>query len=245
MYKILSILLVTVLTGCAGLQLNSVPSAPQKEAAPELYTPPIESEYQIQVGDRIVLASYYDSQLNQDVVVRTDGRISLLLMGDVYVAGITPAKLDVMITRAYSKVVENPEITVIIKESTSSSIYVGGEVRRQAAQPIRGSITVMQAITAAGGFLPTANKKQVLILRKQPDGQFLTYQFDTDRILVNQAPSVYLRRTDIIYVPKTAIANVGQFVDQYINKIIPEAIRFNYSYTRLKNTDDTTIQVTP
>lgn len=245
MYRIPSVLLVMVLTGgCAALQLDSVPSAPQKEVAPGLYAPPIESEYKIQVGDRIVVASYYDSHLNQDVVVRPDGRISLLLMGDVYVAGVTPTRLDEMVTKAYSRVVEAPEITVVIKEFTSSSIYVGGEVRRQAAMPIRGSITVMQAITAAGGFLPTANKKQVLILRKQPDGQYITYQLDTDRILVNGAPSVYLQRTDIIYVPETTIANVGHFVDQYINKVIPEAIRFSYSYTRVKD-DDTIIQVTP
>lgn len=244
MYKISALLPVVVMLGCTQLPLESVPNASLKDNVPSsLFSPPIEEQYEIQVGDKIVLASYYDPLLNQEVIVRPDGRISLLLMDDVYVSGMTPSKLDELITEAYSKVVETPEVTVVIKESASSSIYVGGEVRRQAVQPIRGPVTVMQAITAAGGFLSSANKKQVLILRKQSDNQFVTYQLDAELILVNQAPNIYLQRTDVVYVPKTQIANVGEFVDQYINNIVPKSLHINYSYTDLK-TNSTTV-ITP
>ncbi len=245
MQKFLSLLSALILAGCNSLPLEAVPNAALKDIVPaSLYSPPLETQYNIQIGDRIILASYYYPLLNQEVLVRPDGRISLLLMDDVYVRGITPSKLDEMITQAYSQEIESPDVTVVIKESASSSIYVGGEVRHEAAQNVRGPITITQAITSAGGFLSTANKKQVLLLRKQEDGQFITYQLDTDLILLNQAPSIYLQRTDVVYVPKSQIANIGQFVDQYINNIIPEAVRFNYSYTDLKTKNGTTTVIT-
>ena len=240
MYRLSCILIFILLSGCAPLELSDIPKPPTIDAAPELYVPTIESEYRIQVGDSLSLASYFDPQLNQDVTVRPDGRISLLLMGDVFVAGMTPTKLDEMITKAYSKEIDNPEITIVVNESSSSSIYVGGAVVRQAEQPINGNLTIIQAITAAGGFLSTANKQQVLMLRRQSDNQFLTYQINITDILLNKTPNIYLQRTDVLFVPKTSIANAGEFVDQYINAIIPEAIRFNYTYTTVDGENNAT-----
>lgn len=109
-----------------------------------------------------------------------------------------------------------------------------------------GNLTIIHAITAAGGFLSTANKQQILMLRKQSDNPFLTYQINVEDILLNKTPNICLQRTDVLFIPKTAIANAGEFVDHYINAIIPKAIRFNYTYTMVDGENNATgIVVTP
>ena len=238
--------LTVALSGCNNLLINpDVSPAPAKDEAPGIYIPPVESEYRIQVGDRLAIASYYDPNLNQEVMVRPDGRISLLVMGDVDVAGITPTELDKIVTDAYGRVVDSPEITVIVKETANSGVYIGGEVRNQALQPLRGNMTAIQAITSAGGFLTTANRKQVLILRQQRDGQFQTYQMNMERVLLGEIPDVYLQRTDVIYVPKSTIANINQFVEQYINQIIPRSVQFTFAYQRIRTDQDSSITISP
>jgi polysaccharide export outer membrane protein len=92
---------------------------------------------------------------------------------------------------------------------------------------------LLQGITQAGGFLNTANKEQVLIVR-QIDGQhYRTLQANAKLALRNEAPEIYLRRHDIVYVPKTAIANADLFVEQYINQLVPRAVNtvFGFQYS--------------
>lgn len=228
-----SIMLVMMLSACGNnLLINpQIPPLPAPDAAPTLYAPPMEEEYHVQVGDQLLIRSYYDSQLNQEAVVRRDGRISLLLVNDVVVVGKTTNELSEYLTAQYSKHVRASEVTVSIVESAGLTVYVGGEVRVSSQQPLSGPLTVVQAITAAGGLKPTANSNQVIVLRRQDNGRFVAYQLDMDKVLVNQAADVYLQRYDIVHVPMTQIAHINKFVDQYINQIIPDALRFNGSYT--------------
>jgi protein involved in polysaccharide export with SLBB domain len=235
------IVLAALLPGC--VSNYPVPEVPDKQAAPHLYVPVVENEYRFQVGDSLSIRSYFDPQLNQDVFVRPDGRISLLLLGDVFVVGMTPSDLDKKVTQAYRRVVDSPEITVVLKETSNSSVYLGGEVKEPSVQPLRGQLTLLQSVTLAGGFLPTANLNQVLLLRKQPDGSFKTFKLDAEKVLTNKVPDIYLQRYDIVYIPKSTIANVDLFVEQYINRIIPSSIRFTYGWIESK--DDSNVTISP
>jgi hypothetical protein len=78
--------------------------------------------------------------------------------------------------------------------------------------------------------LPTGNKQQVLIIRQTGDGHYRTLQANAEQVLRNEAGEIYLRRHDIVYVPKTEIAKVDQFVDQYINQIIPRSVNAVFGY---------------
>ena len=220
-------------SGCASY--DAVSAIPGPTDAPQFYAPQIEDEYRLQVGDVISIRSYYDPQLNQEIFVRTDGRISLLLMGDVRVAGMTPDELDNIITERYSKVVDAPEVTVVVQKSAGLSVYLGGEVKSPSIQKLEGQLTVLQSITLAGGVLPTANMNQVLLLRRKKDGDFKVYKMDLEMVLRNESADIFLQRQDVVYVPKTTIANVGKFVDQYINKIIPDAVNLTYGWFRNEN----------
>jgi protein involved in polysaccharide export with SLBB domain len=115
-------------------------------------------------------------------------------------------------------------VTVVLARSAGMAVYLGGEVRVPSMQPMEGPLTLLQAVSLSGGFLPSASTSQVLLLRHDAEGQFQIYQIDAGAILANASPDVYLRRHDIVYVPRSLIANINKYVDQYINQVIPHAV---------------------
>ena len=233
--KSLFVRLVGVAAVCLGLggcvTVNyPVPEIPLPTQDAAFYAPPLENDYRIQVGDHLAIRSYFEKQMNQEVVVRPDGCISLLLMGDVRVSGVTPNQLADMITDNYRKVAENPDITVVITKTAAQSVYVGGDLQHPSMQPMDGPLTMTQAITMVGGFLPSANKNQVLLLRHQEDGHFAVFKVDIEKVLSNEIPDVYLQRQDVVYVPKSLIGNINEFVLLYINNIIPHSVSVTYGW---------------
>lgn len=221
-----------VLGGCANdYPPELVPPVSSESAAPEPRPAP-EASYTIAPSDSLLINSYYHPELKQPVTVQTDGRVSLLLVGVVTAAGKTPRQLAEELTRGYRKFLENADLTVTVSESAGLSVYVGGEVARPSAMPIKGELTLLQGITQAGGFLGGANRQQVLIVRQTAGGHYRTLQANAEQVLRNEAGDIQLKRHDVVYVPKSAIAKVDQFVDQYINQIIPHSVNtvlgFNY-----------------
>lgn len=209
-----------------------VPVVKSEDTAPELYQPVLEGDYVIGPGDTLLVQSYYDADLKQPVLVRPDGHLSLLLIGEVMAAGKTPVELSKELTRLYGRVLDRPDITVSVTASAGMTVYVAGEVKSPSQLPLKSDLTLLQSITEAGGFLSTANKEQVLVIRRTPDGHFRTYQQNVEAVLKNEAGQLYLRRHDIVYVPKTQIARADEYVEQHINSILPHALTgiFGYQY---------------
>jgi protein involved in polysaccharide export with SLBB domain len=207
-------------SGSAGSE-RGVSLSPASTAAPK---------YKIGPGDELLIDSFYHSELKQPATVQSDGRISLLLVGSTMAAGKTPEQLSQELTHGYNKFLENADVTVTLTGSAALAVYVGGDVAKPSVVPIKGELSVLQSITAAGGFLGTANREQVLILRQAQDGHFQTFQANASLVLRNEAPEIYLRQHDIVYVPRSAIAQVDQFVDQYINQIIPRSINTTFGF---------------
>ncbi len=224
------------LSGCATDQsaLSRVELAPNQSVAPEIYRAPIENDYRIAVGDKLTIRSYDDSKLHQEVVVRPDGRISVLFLGDVKVVEMKPDELDALLTESYSKYLRSPEITVVVDKPAALAIYVGGEVSKPSVIPLSGNLTILQSIIAAGDFLPTGDRKQVLLFRRFSSDMVEVSKVDLASVILSGAPDLYVRQHDIIYVPKTGIANIGDFVDAYINRIIPNAVRLQYNWTDIR-----------
>jgi hypothetical protein len=139
-------------------------------------------------------------------------------------AGKTPRQLGGQLTRAYSKYLNNAQVTVTLSEIAGLDVYVGGEVGKPSMLPIPGELTLSQSIAEAGGFLRGANTEQVLIIRRTGNGHYHTLQANVEKVLSNEAAEVYLRPHDIVYVPKTKIALADKFVEEYINEIVPHAV---------------------
>jgi polysaccharide export outer membrane protein len=190
-------------------------------------------EYRLQPGDELDIRFYYNPELNTSVLIRPDGRISLPLANEVQAAGQTPAQLSQRLRSAYEKELRRPELTVIVRSFNSQKVFVGGEVASPGVIQALGPLTVLQSVTQAGGFKETARLNEVLVIRRdpsQPDPIVIPVDIASvvDGTQTNQ--DIALMPFDVVYVPKSPIANVNKFVDQYIRQNIPFGFGLTYGF---------------
>ena len=169
--------------------------------------------------------------------MRPDGRISVLLLGELLVAGMTPLELAGHIREPYQRRVGNTDVTVAVTRSAGMSVYLSGEVKSASLLPLDGSLTLLQAVARAGGFLPSANTRNVLLIRAAGEASLAVRKVDTEKVLRSEMPDVFLRRGDVVYVPKSDIAQAGQFVDQHINAIVPRFVQLQFGWVNTRVTN--------
>jgi protein involved in polysaccharide export with SLBB domain len=185
--------------------------------------PPITDEYRVHVGDVLEISFLKPAELNQTRTVGPDGNIHLLIIGRVSAAGRTIDDLTREMTEKYSEEVVNPQITISLQEISSMRIYVGGQVNQPGMLPYRGGLTVVQAIFNAGGFQSTAHLSNVVLIRKEEGGAPVGVVINVKEVLKRAQfdQDVELAPLDIIFVPRSKIANVNLFVEQFIRNNLP------------------------
>lgn len=197
---------------------------PPPPSATEPQPPPVvDAEYRLGFGDIIEVKFFNNNQFNETLAIRPDGRISMQKIGEIFVAGMTPLELSQRITEVYAKIIKDPEVTVIVRNFGGHQVYVLGEVKSPGAFPLQRNLTVMQSLALAGGQKETAMLKSILLLRRQADGKIDVRRIDLSQNspAAIQKNDLYLEAADIIYVPKTFIANINTFLDQAFSGIIP------------------------
>ena len=190
--------------------------------------------YRVQVGDRIAVQFFKTDELDQELTVGPDGAISLLLVGVVECNGHTVTELTEEITLRYERELREPQLTVSVAEYSSMAVYVSGEVYEPGLLPYRGGQTVLEAITEAGGFRETARLTDVVIVRKGRDGQALGTVVDVKSMLRDAefGENVTLLPSDVIFVPRSRIADANLWVDQYIRKLLPLNVSYFLGFRR-------------
>ncbi|MDD5066624.1 MAG: polysaccharide biosynthesis/export family protein [bacterium] len=191
--------------------------------------------YLLNAGDKLSIKFYYQPTLNQEVVVRPDGKISLQLINDITAAGKTPELLAEQITSQYKKYIKRSEATVIVSELGKKPIYIGGEVSRPGFFEVAFCPTVLQVVFMAGGETSTAKLTSVILIRRVDNNKKPKIYIVN---LENPNNDILCRPYDVIYVPKSAIASADLFVDQYINKLIPISRSFGFSFVYDLNNGD-------
>ena len=139
-------------------------------------------DYVIGAEDMLNVVFWSDKELSAEVLVRPDGKISLPILNDVPAAGMTPEQLAATIAKAATKFVRDPSATVIVKAVNSRKVYVVGEVARPGPFPLGSEMNVLQAIGEAGGFLETAKKGDVVIVRNE-NGKERRYKFNYNDVV--------------------------------------------------------------
>ncbi len=207
--------------GCTASQANPPTPSPITTETPRTALPT--AAYRIQFGDLLDIRFFNNPEFSQEARVRPDGRITLPYIDDVAVAELTPSEVDALVTERFRRVLLRPEITIIVREFAGQRVYVGGEVTRPGLITLTGRTTALQAILSAGGFLDTARMSQVLLIRKGGNERHTGYALDlTQGLRVGGVGNdVMLQPADVVFVPKTRIAKVNQFVDQYIRRLLP------------------------
>jgi len=221
--RLMAVLVALTVSGCTTAfytvkadqmeSLNRVANAPRALAGP----------YRMQVGDALAIRFYRNPGIDQEVVVRPDGMISLPFVDDVKAAGLTPDELDAQLTKMYTGELATPDLTVIVMTFTGHKVYVGGEVETEGIIDIAGGMTLFQAISAAKGFTDHARRSQVVLIRRDDDGKPYGRAIDVRPIANGENPGLDIRLQpfDMVHVPRSAVGNVNMWVDQYIREMLP------------------------
>ncbi|MBN1558357.1 MAG: polysaccharide biosynthesis/export family protein [Lentisphaerae bacterium] len=214
---------ILVLAGC-----RTASEPPLEDLPAVAETPAREETVALGPGDVLEIKFFYAPELDDMQTVRPDGRISLQLVGDVDVRGLSPAALRDALKSLYEPFMEKAEIAVIVRELNSRAVFVGGAVSRPGRLAMPGRLTVLGAVIEAGGLdSVTADPGEVAVIRQHGAAPAVEI-VDLRAALAGGAPH-YLQPMDIVYVPRTEIANFNQWVDQHINQLVPQ---FGFTYFR-------------
>ena len=178
----------------------AAPAMPSEASAPKSATN--DANYVIGAQDVLDINVWKEQDISRVVPVRPDGKISLPLLNDVQAAGLTPAQLAAQITESLKKYVTNPQVTVIVTTINSQRVYILGEVSRPGAFPLLPNMTVLQALSSAGGFTQFAREKNIYVLRTE-DGKQVKHPFNYKDVVSgkNSDQNIVLKAGDTIVVP--------------------------------------------
>jgi polysaccharide export outer membrane protein len=210
-------------------------------AAPPVSTPASDtSTYHIGRGDELNIAFVYTPELNTRATVRSDGRIGLPLVGDMKVEGLSTEQLRLQIEQALQGRVKRPQMTINVQGAAASQrVFVGGEVTMPGAQPLLGPLTVLQAVMSAHGLKETALASEVLVLRSTGTSSpptFIKVNLAGLMAGTGGAQDLALQAQDVVLVPRSGVARLNIWVDQYLRRNLPVNFGVNYSINPDRNT---------
>jgi polysaccharide export outer membrane protein len=162
----------------------------------------VPSNYTIGPDDILSVVFWRDKEMSADVVVRPDGRVTLPLVSDVMAAGLTPEQLRDRIREEAAKYVEDPNVTVVVKQINSRKVFISGMVGRPGAYALSGAITVLQMLTMAGGVNEFADDSKIIIMRSE-NGKQRALKFNLKDVKKgkNLQQNIELKPGDTIVVP--------------------------------------------
>ena len=158
--------------------------------------------YIIGPDDMLNIDVWKEPEISRAVPVRPDGRISLPLLNDVRAAGLTPSQLGTEIKEKLRKYLTDPQVTVIVTQTRRSLIYILGEVKRTGSFELLPNMTVLQALSTAGGFSDFADPKKIYVLRSE-SGKQVKFPFNYMEVIRGRKPeqNIQLKPGDTIVVP--------------------------------------------
>jgi polysaccharide export outer membrane protein len=176
----------------------AAPTAPVSGAATDLNPP----EYRIGPGDVLGVLFWRDKELSTDVVVRPDGRISLPVMNEMPVVGLSTDELRVLITERARKYVADPIVSVVVREIRSRYVFITGKVNKPGPYQLYGPMSVLQLIAMAAGVQEYAEKTGIVIVRDE-NGKQQRLPFNYNDVVRkgDLSQNVMLRPGDTVVVP--------------------------------------------
>jgi len=199
------------LTGClwaqsavSGNNRRSGPvAAPVAHPDNSTATKPHDDSFVIGNGDVLAINVWKEPDISRAVPVRSDGRISLPLVGEVEVTGRTPLKVEQDISSKLQNYIAEPEVTVMVEQINSEKFNILGQVGKPGSYSLTNAVTVLDAIALAGGFRDFAKQKSIYVLRQKPDGTQVRIAFNYKDVVHGKHPeqNIRLEPHDTLVVP--------------------------------------------
>ena len=184
----------------AGRQYPQAITSAANELAKKVATQ--DPSYVIGSQDMLDISVWREPDFSRTVPVRPDGKISLPLLNDMQAAGLTPSQLAAELTKSLNKFVTNPQVTIIVTQINSQRFYILGEAARPGAYSLIPEMTILQALSNAGGFTTYANSKKIYLLR-QENGKQQKLLFNYKDVIAGKRTeqNIALKNGDTIVVP--------------------------------------------
>jgi polysaccharide biosynthesis/export protein len=189
---------MVIFAGFLSAQAQETKGAPGA-GLPQGQLPPNSDKYIIGPEDVLYIQVWKEEALSQTVMVRTDGKISLPLIDDVQAAGLTPLKLKEVLAEKFKAYVDNPLVTVIVREAKSFKVFISGQVAKPGVFSLVGEATFLQMIAMAGGFTEWANQRKVLLIRRE-NGREVRMTINYKKIVDGEAENILVKPGDTIIV---------------------------------------------
>lgn len=188
--------------------------------------------YRLRSGDSIHIGFVTDRSLSLDTPITPAGTVTLPLVGDVKAAGKTSDELAREIKELMRPYLLDPEVAVVIISVGAQPVFVLGEVAKPGRLETAEVLTVSRAVASAGGLLATAQAGSVMVVRTVGVERPTAYRVDLASVLSagDLAQDIELRSNDVVYVPKSLIGDVGEFVSLFFNNIIPAQLFYLHGY---------------
>ncbi len=160
-------------------------------------------QYLLQPGDVLLVSVWKEEDLNQEVIIRPDGRISFPLVGEAVAAGQSLEAVRTSIKKGLAKYIPDPVVTVSVRQLSGNRVYVIGKVNRPGEFPILSYVDVMQALSMAGGTSTYAALNKIKILRRDGNGKQKAISFEYGDIEKgkNLEQNIILKAGDVVVVP--------------------------------------------
>jgi polysaccharide export outer membrane protein len=156
--------------------------------------------YRVGVDDELLISVWHEAELSQAVVVRPDGMITLPLLNDIKVVGLTPEETQSLLTERLKPIVNEPQVTVTVKAIKSRKVFLVGNATKQGAYALGGRMTVLELLAEAGGLGPFAKTRSIYVLRNEK-GKEVRLPFNYKRALSGKGVNYELLPGDMVVVP--------------------------------------------
>ncbi len=177
------------------LPATDTPATRVSKVAPEGYV--------IGVGDGLDINVWKEPELSKTVAVRPDGIITLPLIGEIKAVGLTPNQLQDQLAASLSKVLSDPQVTVIVVGINSLSYNIMGNVSKPGYYPLTHPITILDAISLSGGLRDFAKLKKIYVLRTDANGKQEKFYFNYKQVIkgINLSQNIQLEPRDMLVIP--------------------------------------------
>lgn len=187
----------------ATLQADASATAPAPGSGTSATKDARDPRYVIGNDDVLAISVWNEKELTESVPVRSDGNISMPLIGEVQASGKTPTQLEQDISTKLRAYVTQPDVTVTVMQMNSRKINILGRVKKPGSYPLTTTMTVLDAIALAGGFQDFAKQGKVYVLRQNPGGRESRLPFNYKNVIRGEYPeqNIRLEPHDTIVVP--------------------------------------------
>ena len=186
-------------------------------------------DYRIRKGDKLSIKFLYQPELSDaSIAVRPDGKISLPMVDEIKVEGLTARELKTALEKAYREILLDPEITVNVIEFVAPHVFVGGQVAKPGSYDLRTGQTLLQVIILAGGFTPDAHRKYVLYARHINERELKVIAVDVTKLLKigDGKQEIVLQDGDYVFIPNSKLSQFTAIVNAFRVFVPGYGIRF-------------------